>query len=145
VQVDAVGLGALQQGHVLEFGELGERLDEVPQHRQVGVHLVLLGPSGDEAGLLEDRRVDDVCDAGQALQRLAGRRLIAQVDRQMLEGPLVEHLGPAPGQRDDVPVVVEEPVDAGGADQPAGAGNEDGVDHGALLDGGGGVGGPCSS
>jgi hypothetical protein len=136
VHVDAVGLGALQQRHVLEGVVAGQRLDQVLQHLQVGLHLVVLGPPGDETGLLVDRGVDEVAHVGDVGERRRAGVRVAQVHRQVPEGPLAEDLRLAPRHRHDVPAVVEETVDGGGSDQSAGSGDEDGVRHGATPGGG---------
>ena len=112
----------------------GQRLHEVAQHLQVGLHLVLLGPPGDEARLLVDRGVDDVGDVREPANACRGG-LVLQVDRQVAERLVAEDLGLAARDRDDVPAVVEEAVDGRGADEAAGPGDQDGVRHGALLGG----------
>ena len=94
--MDAVRLRALEKRHVLEGVVACKRLDEVAQHRQVGLHLVLLGPPGNEAGLLVDRGVHEVGHVGDAAERLLAGGLVLQVDRQVAEGLVAEDLGLAP-------------------------------------------------
>jgi len=93
VQVDAVGLGPLQDRDVLERGDLAEGLEEVSEHRQVRLHLVLLGPPCDQAGLLEHSRVDDVRDRGEVGHAGAGRRFVAEVEWEMFERLVARDLG----------------------------------------------------
>jgi hypothetical protein len=117
---------------VLQGVVAGQRLDEVLQHLEVRLHLVLLGPPGDQARLLVDRCVDDMAhvrDTGECCLRGA---LVLQIHREMREGLVAEDLRLAPRYRDDVPAVVEEPVHDGGPDEPARSGDEDSVRHGAT-------------
>ena len=90
-----------------------QRRQQVAQHGEVGLHLVLLGPAGDQARLLVDGGVDDVADGPEATVGGAAGHLVLQVHRQVRERPATEDLGPAPRHLDDVPALVEEGVDGG--------------------------------
>ena len=132
VQVDAVGLGALQQAHVAQAAaRAGERREAVLQHREIGLHLVAFAPAGDQARLLEQRGVDDVRDARQRAERGTAGRRIAQVHREVGVGPLVHQFRPAPRQRHHLPTFGEKGVDRRRADDAAGACDQNLVGHGA--------------
>jgi hypothetical protein len=61
-QMCTVRLRALQQRHVLERGHVHERVEQVLEHRLVGGDLLRIAPTGDQLGLLVQRRVRDVRD-----------------------------------------------------------------------------------
>ena len=103
VQVDSVGFGPLQHGDVFQPRGLGQRLDQVLQHRQVGVHLLLVLPAGNQPRFFVDGRVDDVADAVQLAEALLAGPGVPQVHRQVRELALAEDLRLAPGHGDDVP------------------------------------------
>ena len=134
MQMNTVGFGSLQQAHVAEaLAPPGQWLHEIAEHGQVGVHLVALGPTGDQPRLLIDSRIDDVRDVGQRFERLATSLLIPQVDRKVSKCTLAVDLGRAPGYGDDVPPVLEKLIDGCRAHQSTGSRNQHGVRHELAL------------
>lgn len=84
-EVEAVRPRALQRADVLD-GVVRRRevLERFVDHLGVDLEVVLVGPAGDEAGLLVQRRVDDLRDPGQVPERLRTRRRVTQIDLEML-------------------------------------------------------------
>ena len=70
------------------------------------------------------RRVGDVRDPGQRLERGTGRIPVLQIDRQELDLPVAGQLGFATGYPDHLPARREELLDRGHPQQAAGAGDQ---------------------
>jgi hypothetical protein len=125
VQVHAVGLGALQQADVLQAcRRRRQRLHQVAQHLQVGVHLLALAPARYQPGELVDGRVDDVGDVAEPLGRTAAGLRVAQVEVDVAPVALPAHLGLAPRHGDHVVAVGEEALDGSQPDETAGSGDQ---------------------
>ncbi|MCY1205704.1 hypothetical protein D9M72_172580 [compost metagenome] len=133
MQVHAVGLRALEQGHVPQPGRPAQRLDDVLDHLQIGGHLVGVLPARDQAGLFVDGGIHHMRHLGQRAEAGAAGVGVPQVHRQMGERLLAEDFGAPAGNGDDFPAFIEEGVDGGGADQPAGASDENSAWHPVTL------------
>ncbi len=82
--VDAVGLGALQQRHVPQLRGGGkQRPHQVAQHAVVGADLLIVAPALDQSGQFEQSRVDQVSDIAQRVRRLPTGSGVCQVKRKM--------------------------------------------------------------
>ena len=89
-------LAALEQAHVLERVVGRKRSQQLAQHGRVGLPLVLLGLTGDQAWSLVDGGVDNVVDVPAATEGGAADGLVLQVRRQVRERPAADSLGRAP-------------------------------------------------
>ncbi len=77
----AVGLGALQQRHMLELGRHGlERLKQILQHPQIRFHLVPLTPALDHPGLFVQRGIDNMGHIVHLAEDLGTTGLVLQVN-----------------------------------------------------------------
>ncbi|KAG1252416.1 hypothetical protein G6F68_011794 [Rhizopus microsporus] len=132
VQVHAIGLGALQHRDMAQPTAAGQRLDHVPDHGQVGGHLLWILPARNEARLFIDGRIEDMGDLRQGLEGATAGLGVLQVYLQMGERPLADDLRPPPGDGDDFPAGVQEGVDGRGAHQPAGPSDDNGARHDCL-------------
>ena len=57
----AIGLCTLKDTHMLQvIGASGERLNCVPEHLEIGLHLIALRPARNQAWLLVERSINDV-------------------------------------------------------------------------------------
>ena len=109
-------------------GRLLQRLEEVREHRAVGLHLIVLAPATDEPRLLEERRVDQVGDAAHAAEHVRAPLPVHEIDGDELDA--VEPLRQATRDRDDLPAVERrEVLRRREADQARGAGDEDRAAH----------------
>ena len=125
-QMHAVGLGALQQRDMTKRIPRRERFDEIAQHRQIGGHLLARAPSLDQVRPLLKRRVDQVRDLRQPRERLAARRFVHEVERQMSDPVGVADPRAAPGNRHRLPALEAfETGQRGLADDARRAGDQD--------------------
>ena len=77
----AIGLGALQQRHVLELGCRSlERRKQIFQHPQIRFHLVPLTPALDHAGLFVQRGIDHMGHIVHPAEDLGATGLVLQVN-----------------------------------------------------------------
>ncbi|MNI47783.1 hypothetical protein D3C73_1023190 [compost metagenome] len=132
VQMHAIGLGALQHRDMAQPTSAGQRLDHVPDHAQVGGHLLRILPARNESGLFIDGRIEDMRDLRQGLEGPTAGLGVLQVYLQMSERTLADDFRTPPGDGDDFPAGVQEGVDGSGANQPAGASDDNGLRHGSL-------------
>ena len=70
------------------------------------------------------RRVGDVRDVGQRLERRTGRIPVLQIDRQKLDLPVAGQLGFATRNPDYFPARGQELLDRGNSEQTARAGDQ---------------------
>ena len=102
-EVNPVGLGALQERDVLESGVPGRQgLEEVLQHAEVGLHLVVLQPSLHQPRLLVQGGVHEVADIAELADHRLALRTVGQIHRP--QGGAGHAAGYPAGQAHHVPV-----------------------------------------
>ena len=126
-KVRPVRLAALENRDVTE-GRRGrlQRIQQVPEHRQVHFHLGSLPPALHEVVFFMERHVGDMGDAGDLAEHLQTLVPIRQIDGDRAGSD--RHRGPASRQRNDIPASQRREVPHGcGAGYAGGARDQDPV------------------
>ena len=121
----AVGLGALQQGHVAEpRGDLFEGAEQVPQHRLVGPDLLVFLPARDQPRPLVECGIDEMGDAGEPGRESGAGIGVGEIERRPARAECL--VGTAARDGDHLAARLAcEMLHGGIADEAGGAGDQD--------------------
>ena len=126
----AIRFRALQQAHVAyALGGRTERIHQVAQHVEVGVHLITLAPTGNEARLLKHRRVHDMSHVGKTRSGGLARGSVAEVEWDVTPFPGTLNLGFGTRHSDHFVTLGEELLDRRQSNKSTGPGDENGSGH----------------